>query len=302
MTKYFYSNGKLLLSGEYAILDGAEGWAVPTKFGQSLKTTGNKSGILSWKSLDADGSIWFQASYNLNDFTSLYSSNKKISDALAEVLVETRKLEPGFLESREGCLVETELTFSRNWRLGSSSTLINNIANWAKVNPYILLSKTFGGSGYDIACAQYDHPIVFKINNEKPMVRIVQPELPFSEALYFVYLNQKKNSREAITAYRNQQIDKLALTTRITELTEALIQAATLVEFEALLNLHETILSNALNVPTIKEQLFPDYPGSIKSLGGWGGDFVMVTAQRHTLDYFKQKGYHTIVPFSEMVL
>lgn len=34
--KLFYSNGKLLLSGEYAVLDGALSLAVPTKYGQLL--------------------------------------------------------------------------------------------------------------------------------------------------------------------------------------------------------------------------------------------------------------------------
>ena len=32
----FYSNGKLLLTGEYLVLDGANAFAVPTKFGQNL--------------------------------------------------------------------------------------------------------------------------------------------------------------------------------------------------------------------------------------------------------------------------
>ena len=32
----FYSNGKLLLTGEYVVLDGAKALAVPTRFGQNL--------------------------------------------------------------------------------------------------------------------------------------------------------------------------------------------------------------------------------------------------------------------------
>ena len=57
-----------------------------------------------------------------------------------------------------------------------------------------------------------------------------------------------------------------------------------------------------LHIPTIKEELFPDYNGSIKSLGGWGGDFVMVTARENTLTYFNEKGYDTILSYSEMAL
>ena len=32
----FYSNGKLLLTGEYLVLNGAVALAIPTKFGQTL--------------------------------------------------------------------------------------------------------------------------------------------------------------------------------------------------------------------------------------------------------------------------
>jgi len=302
MMQDFYSNGKLLISGEYAILDGAEGWAIPTKFGQTLKVVNDTSGLLTWKSIDADGSIWFQGTYNLLDFAVLSTTEDKIALSLIDILTQTKKLNPKFLDLSEGCTVETELTFPRNWGLGTSSTLINNIAQWAKINPYHLLSETFGGSGYDIACAQHDHPILFKIENKEPIVWKAKAVLPFSNALYFVYLNQKKNSREAITAYRERPIDKVALTKTINELTGALIQATTLKEFEDLLHLHEKTLSHALNIPTIKEQLFPDYTGSIKSLGGWGGDFVLVTSRKNTLEYFKEKGYETIIPFSEMIL
>lgn len=302
MTDYFYSNGKLLLSGEYAILDGAEGWAIPTKFGQSLKVNVSSSGTLTWKSFDADNSIWFQASYDLIDFKELSSSDETISKTLSHILKQTRALQPKFLDISDGCVVETLLTFPRNWGLGTSSTLINNIAQWAKIDPYMLLRKTFGGSGYDIACAQYDHPIIFKIEATEARVRKVNPVLSFSDKLFFVYLNQKKNSREAIYAYRERPIDKLELTTTISEITHALITATSLQKFEALLNLHEEILSSALNITTIKEQLFPDYKGSIKSLGGWGGDFVLVTARENTLDYFKTKGYKTILSYSDMIL
>ncbi len=302
MTDYFYSNGKLLLSGEYAILDGAEGWAIPTKFGQSLEITPLPSGSLLWKSFDADKSVWFHGSYDIAEFRQLSSSDAAISKTLMHILKQVRVLRPKFLNSSDGCVVETKLTFSRNWGLGTSSTLINNIAQWAKIDPYELLKKTFGGSGYDIACAQHQHPIIFKIKNSKVTIKEVNPVLSFSDQLYFVYLNQKKNSREAISTYREQSIDKPKFTAKISEITNSLVAANTLQEFETLLNLHEELLSNALNVPTIKEQLFPDYKGCIKSLGGWGGDFVLVTARENTLDYFTRKGYTTIISYSDMIL
>ena len=42
-TQTFYSNGKLLITGEYVVLDGAKALALPTKFGQSLLVKDRKS-------------------------------------------------------------------------------------------------------------------------------------------------------------------------------------------------------------------------------------------------------------------
>ena len=46
MKTTYYSNGKLLITGEYLVLDGAEALALPTKFGQNLIIE-NASGSIS---------------------------------------------------------------------------------------------------------------------------------------------------------------------------------------------------------------------------------------------------------------
>ncbi len=60
-------------------------------------------------------------------------------------------------------------------------------------------------------------------------------------------------------------------------------------EFENCLYEHERVVSNALDMPRVKDRLFSDYWGAVKSLGAWGGDFVMVTSDRsreETKEYF----------------
>ncbi len=302
MTKEFYSNGKLLLSGEYAILDGAEGWAIPTKFGQYLRVNDTNTETLSWCSSDADGTVWFKGSYTLKDFKEISSTNEEISKNLIRILNEIRSLEPSFLTNAKGCEVKTELTFPKAWGLGTSSTLIANLSSWAKVDPYKLLSKTFGGSAYDIACAQYDMPIVFQLKNTTPLITELHTTPPFTASLFFVYLNQKKNSREAIAAYRSLDIDKAKLTHDLSELTRKMILSPNLRDFEELINIHEEKLSQVLQITPIKEKLFPDYQGSIKSLGAWGGDFIMATGNNETPVYFKSKGYSVVLPYAEMIL
>ena len=61
-------------------------------------------------------------------------------------------------------------------------------------------------------------------------------------------------------------------------------------------------MSNILELQTIKESLFPDFDGVIKSLGAWGGDFVLVIARENPTDYFKEKGFETIVSYQDMIL
>jgi mevalonate kinase len=54
MKQTFYSNGKLLITGEYLVLDGAKAFALPTKFGQSLIIEEGSNKAIQWISYDHD--------------------------------------------------------------------------------------------------------------------------------------------------------------------------------------------------------------------------------------------------------
>jgi len=302
MQQKFYSNGKLLLSGEYAVLDGAKAWAMPTKFGQYLKVSKNDSEQLIWKSFNEKGTSWFNGVYQKELLTEISSSDEDTAKTLLKILLEAQKLNPDFLCDSKGFEIETKLTFPRDWGLGSSSTLINNIAQWAQIDAYKLLGNAFSGSGYDIACAQTNTPIIFELDGGLPRVKEVNSKPKFSNSLYFIYLNKKRNSRDAINAYRQREIDKSILVEKISDLTLEMVACSQIEEFEELLNMHEAILSDALGIPTVKEELFSDYKGSIKSLGAWGGDFILATGNSSPSNYFKNKGYLTVIPFQEMIL
>jgi len=303
MTKELYSNGKLLLTAEYVILDGAKGLALPTKFGQSLKLRHEDSETFGWISIDKTNEPWFSATFSKTDLKTLNTTDKDISNRLVQILSEAKQLNPSFLSNPSDYNnIEAKLTFSRNWGLGSSSTLISNIAEWAQVDPYKLLATTFGGSGYDIACAQNNTSIVYQKSKNKPVVHALNFQPCFLNHLFFVYLNQKKNSRDAIKAYRNLDFDKHALISKINGITDGIIKCTQLKEFELLLNNHEYLISKTLKTPTIKELLFSDYPGTIKSLGAWGGDFILATGSEAEMEYFKKKGYSTILSYTEMIL
>ena len=304
--KEFYSNGKLLLTGEYAVLDGALALALPTKYGQSLIVTTQRTPVLLWKSIDHQTNIWFEGTFDLNTFRptamSPVSKENATANTLGKILFEAQKLNPSFLTKEAGYRIETHLDFPRDWGLGSSSTLINNIAQWAEIDAYTLLWNAFSGSGYDIACAQHNSPILYHLKNGRPEVEEVTFNPSFKDKLYFIHLNEKQNSREGIASYRARTTSKTELITKVSNISKAFHSCVSLPEFENLIIRHETLISEKLGLPTVKEKLFPDYYGAIKSLGAWGGDFVMATGDANTPVYFKEKGYDTVIPFSKMIL
>ena len=81
-----------------------------------------------------------------------------------------------------------------------------------------------------------------------------------------------------------------------------MIEATTAKEFAIALQNHEVELSNILELQTVKETLFPDFDGVLKSLGAWGGDFVMSISKENPTDYFKSKGFEIVIPYSEMII
>lgn len=301
MKKEFYSNGKLLLSGEYAILEGALGLAIPTSYGQSLEVTPTSSGLLVWTSLDEDGNSWFTATFDLSNLKILSTSDEAMSKTLTNLLLEANAQNPLLLTDSDGFEITTQLTFPRSWGLGTSSTLINNLAQWGRVDAYQLLWNAFGGSGYDIACAQHNSPITYQLVEGKPKVETIAFDPIFKDSLYFVHLNQKQSSKEAIANYKNRQFDRPQLIKEISSITNRMMESSTLAGFESLMAEHENLLGEALQQQPVKELLFPDYFGVIKSLGAWGGDFVLATGDEKTISYFKDKGYPTIIPYSRMI-
>jgi len=303
-------NGKLLLSAEYFVMDGATALALPCRYGQKMTAkNGGEAGILHWKSIDHEGNSWFEGKFQISDFSIAESGEAEIKTAeqLQKILFAARQLNSDFLKNETALEVETQLEFPRDWGLGSSSTLITMMAQWASVNPYELLEMTFKGSGYDIAAATASGPLVFRRFNGTPQWEQSSFNPDFKQQLYFVHLNKKQNSRVALVQYLvTPEDERTANLPRITQISFNLAQYAhNLDEFEALLEEHEHITASVLNLPTAKEQLFADYWGCVKSLGAWGGDFVLVTSrepEEKTRQYFSERGYETVIGYEEMVL
>lgn len=302
--KTYYSNGKLLITGEYLVLDGAQAFALPTKFGQNLIVEEDENEVINWKSFDSDGSIWFEDCISFSSIIqqTYFEKDSSIKNKLIEILHEAYLMQPEFITKAKGYSIYTELTFPKLWGLGTSSTLINNIAQWLNIDAFKLLQRSFGGSGYDIACAQNTSPIIYQLQYDNPIVKTITFKPPFTQNLFFVYLNKKQNSRTAIASYygKNGEIEKNI--TKIDAITHDVITASAAKEFALALEHHEIEMSNILELKTIKESLFPDFNGVIKSLGAWGGDFVLSISKENPTAYFNSKGFNIVIPYSDMIL
>ena len=304
MRQTFYSNGKLLLTGEYLVLDGAKALALPTKMGQNLQVVTHDKPTISWKSFDADGTIWFEDELELDAIINYKeAAESSVKNTLLTILHHAHLLQPSFFQETVGYQIETALTFPKKWGLGTSSTLINNLAQWLKIDAFELLNNSFGGSGYDIACAQNDTPIFYQLENQKPNVTPLDFQPEFASNLYFVYLNQKQSSKNAIAAYYNKKHEKLKQNiANINKLSDAVATAKNIKSFANALQLHENELSAILELLTVQEALFSDFDGVVKSLGAWGGDFILAIALEDPTAYFSSKGYSTVIPYKEMIL
>lgn len=304
MTQRFYSHGKLLISGEYAVLDGATALAIPTRMGQGMTVTPAEGKGMEWTGRDEHGIPWLHATFTARelDATPLAALPSEPQGRLLYCLQQAIRLNPGFRERCGGGRVETDLEFPRPWGLGTSSTFIANLAQWAGTDPYALLEATLGGSGYDLACARTNGPIFFRLEKQTPHVEAAPFQPPFAQELRFIFLNAKQDSREGIRRYRQAGGMSPGQLEAISALSTRMATATTLGSFQQAMEAHEAQIASVLEIPPVQEVRFPDFDGCVKSLGAWGGDFVLAAGGTNAPDYFRNLGYTTQVPFSDMLL
>ncbi|MGB0146753.1 MAG: GYDIA family GHMP kinase [Flavobacteriaceae bacterium] len=296
-----YKHGKLLLTAEYAVLDGACALALPTVKGQKFTITQkDQANTVIWQALDCEGKLWFWAEIRTSDWTVIKTNETGSARAIIQLLKAIHAQNPSMFPSGSGLKIKCQLEFPQDWGLGSSSTLIAAMAEWSKTDPYWLSKKTFGGSGYDLAAANMNGPFIYQLSENGPKIKTTPLNWPFKDQLYFIHRNKKQNSRESIAHYRNRSINETWLN-QINDLTQEFIQARDAQDFGQLVRAHESAIAGALNLIPVKQELFPDFKGEIKSLGGWGGDFMLALGPKSSPDYFKAKGFPTVISFADMV-
>lgn len=300
------ANGKFLLTGEYLVLKGALALALPLKFGQSLEveTLDFDEKHLQWEAFRPEGK-WFSVTLNRDNLVNISTDDPDKALRLSQILQSVKQLNPKAFEGNDLSFT-TRLDFNPNWGLGSSSTLIANLARWANVNPYQLLKLTFGGSGYDIACATAEQPIYYQLVDGEPIVDTIDFKPLFADHFFFIYQGQKQSSSKEIKAFlaKANPVDLQKDIEAVSEISRAVPKCESLDEFALLMQCHERIIARCIGQEPVQKH-FPDFEGVLKSLGAWGGDFILAAtewSETQVIEYFKGKGLEVILGYNDIVL
>ena len=286
-------------------MDGAKAIALPCKKGQKLQVKPLRGSDLVWESFDENGDLWFETQISLYDFKPIRTSDDDVSHFLYKLLRGAVRLNSEFLNNWNGFRVNTFLEFPRDWGLGSSSSVIYAVSEWADVNPFMLYYEMANGSAYDVACAFLDGPITYVRTDDEISYSEVDFKLPFEECLYLVHRGKKQNTEASINYYRKTVKNSNQLVDSISNISEEILKCEDRGSFEKLIVEHEEIISSAIGIPMVQKEKFSDFEGTIKSLGAWGGDFMLVVTEQpldKVKDYFSSKGLNTVLPYSEVVL
>lgn len=295
-----FSPGKLMLTSEYVAVDGALVLAIPTKLGQELFYTENedRKSLIFWEAYHQN-QLWLKSTIDYNNWKILETNDSKASEFILKTLKNVQNLSEIKLKSDTSYHIKTNLQFPSDFGLGSSSTLMNNLAEWANIDPFILNEISLGGSGYDVAVAKEKSAILYSRFPERVYETIdFQPS--FKDELIFIHLNQKQDTREGISHYRSMPTST-ELINDYSALTKKIVNSQNLEEFSELMTIHEQKLSDFLETPTVKEKYFQDCPSFVKSLGAWGGDFVLASKFGDYQDYFKQRGFSKIFSWKDLI-
>lgn len=300
----FRSNGKFLITGEYLILTGAKGLAIPLKAGQRMliEEAGNEK-TLEWTVSDIKGK-WFQVVLTVPDLTIIKTSDNEKGEFLRKALMATRELNPEFLSSDQGYWVDNRLEFERNWGMGSSSSFIANLAQWARVDPFEINKKISNGSGYDIACAISDKPILFQKSFNERIIDRINWVPRYRNHFAFVFLGNKQDTQKSLIKYKNLDFKDKQLN-RISGLTDEFWLVNNEIDLISRIWEHEEILASILKRTPVQDSKFRDFNGAVKSLGAWGGNFILAVGKdkfTKIRNYFQEKGYNTVFSWDDLVI
>ena len=295
------ANGKLLLTGEYLVLVGAVALAFPVRFGQSIHVEPDHHHRIQWVSKE-NGITWFSCDLKSTTLEIISTSDHQIASRLVNLLLSAKRINPKYLSENPGLNISVDANYPLNWGLGSSSTLIALVAEWAQVDKFKLFRQISQGSGYDVACTDRNSMLFYQLSNGEVFVHDAQPGKAILNHTCFAYLGKKQETAVEVSAFLAGKNFTNFDVERISELSLRICKADDPSILCSLVDEHEDILGRIL----IKERIgnrFPGFPGSVKSLGAWGGDFAMFVSEignEFIKTWLKQKGFSVVFSYDEL--
>lgn len=301
MNNEIFSNAKIILMGEYAVMHGADAICLPLKTGQKLRVEDFDEGVIGWK--------WTYGNEVLADLQIDAASlqplrvNKGNSQWVSDLVRIIRLQNPGFVRNGGHSFIFENL-FPPQWGLGSSSATISSISRWAHVNAFMVNQKLMGGSGADIASTTASRWFLYRKKLPTPPVWDIPFNYLFPDNTWFVYSGKKEPTAQHLNTLDPIDENQHSVSwMQVNHFIYRFLAASTLPEVFKLVYEHELLIADRIRKEPIGNQ-FADFPGKIKSLGAWGGDFFLALSQQPEAwvkDYFYQKGYSTIFKWNEFL-
>jgi mevalonate kinase len=160
------------------------------------------------------------------------------------------------------------------------------------------------GSGYDVACAIAHGPIIYRLRDDAPHYQHVSFNPSFSDHLYFAWLGRKQPTAihlEEVAGILQPGYENIH---KFSGFTEEMVKASDLTSFRELMKEHEEVLSQLLGMEPVSASRFPGIPGTVKSLGAWGGDFVMIASEvdeKELFGYLNDRDINVIFRYGDLV-
>lgn len=289
--------GKIMLSGEYAVLKGARSLSFPVQFGQLFTFSASCNSITI--STNYKGKQLFNGFFTKKGDIVTTSSSKQarfMEEVLKTIVKIMHKDLPPFN-------LEIASEYPLSWGLGSSSSFITGICRFLDIHPLSVNEKMKHSSGFDVATQWKETPVLYK-KLPRPVLEEAKVDFPFANQLYFVWQGKKQSSKKSIQEFHKITWSKNELQ-RITTISQELLRIKKIEGFIALIEEHEKTLSKVLKMPVLQEKIsaFEGIPA--KSLGAWGGDFALLvwreSFQKLKL-HLRPAGYTVVIPWSKMVL
>jgi mevalonate kinase len=307
----YFSPGKIMLCGEYAVTIGVEALAVPSVLGQWMYVWEFDSPAggdrLIWEAKEKDGSTWLNDSFALplemdQDQSEVREERKLLLNLLS--MADAAIWKPG-----KSYRIETQLEFDRSSGLGSSSTLISNFSRFAGLDSQKAQQALLGGSGYDVAVADLGKGLVFWKSQDMAHWGPWELSALLTQNWKVVFLGEKQNSRDALNnvKLRLQEVQQDDfLFHQLQQVCAAVKMANQVPMLEAGLEMWQAILSMSLGLKTPYQHFGfqPVKGGLCKWLGAWGGDMLLVNgvfeeAHRPALEKYKMVEWNQIVATSK---